>query len=115
MVTIIYLCWNDAHNRYTDNKELHEGVSKGRAVVAGLASGSRSRSLGIAQYIESTISKCIYLSQKRVVFNIHGNHYRLIVDIEYRLKIVFIVWFGPHSEYDQIDARRISYDRAHQK
>lgn len=55
------------------------------------------------------------LSQKRVVFNIHGNHYRLIVDIEYRLKIVFIVWFGPHSEYDQIDARRISYDRAHQK
>ncbi|WP_291208689.1 type II toxin-antitoxin system HigB family toxin [Dyadobacter sp.] len=55
------------------------------------------------------------LSQKRVVFNIRGNHYRLIVDIEYRLKIVFIVWFGSHEEYDQIDARRISYDRTHQK
>ena len=55
------------------------------------------------------------VSQKRVVFNIPGNHYRLIVDIEYRLKIVFIVWFGPHIEYDKIDARTISYDRTHQK
>ena len=34
------------------------------------------------------------ISNKRVVFNIHGNKYRLIVDIEYRLKIVFIFWFG---------------------
>lgn len=55
------------------------------------------------------------LSQKRVVFNIHGNHYRLIIDIEYRLKIVFIVWFGSHGEYDKINARTISYDRANQK
>lgn len=52
------------------------------------------------------------LNQKRVVFNIHGNHYRLVVDIEYRLKIVFVVWFGSHEEYDKIDARKISYDRA---
>lgn len=55
------------------------------------------------------------LSQKRVVFNIHGNHYRLVVDIEYRLKIVFIVWLGPHGAYDKIDARNISYDRTNQK
>src|SRR5580698_9736406 len=46
------------------------------------------------------------LSDKRVVFNIHGNTYRLIVDIEYRLKIVFIVWFGSHKEYDKIDAKK---------
>jgi mRNA interferase HigB len=52
------------------------------------------------------------LSDKRVVFNIHGNSYRLIVDIEYRLKIVFIVWFGTHKEYDTIDAKNISYGKA---
>lgn len=55
------------------------------------------------------------ISQKRVVFNIHGNHYRLIVDIEYRLKIVFVVWFGSHTECDKIDARTIPYDRTNQK
>lgn len=49
------------------------------------------------------------LSSKRVVFNIHGNSFRLIVDIEYRLKIIFIVWFGTHKEYDKIDAKTISY------
>lgn len=55
------------------------------------------------------------ISQKRVVFNIHGNRYRLIVDVEFKLKLVFIVWFGPHEDYDKIDARKISYDRAYQK
>ena len=50
------------------------------------------------------------LSSKRVVFNIKGNDYRLIVDIEYKLKIVFVVWFGTHAEYDKIDAKTVSYD-----
>lgn len=50
------------------------------------------------------------LSAKRVVFYIKGNNYRLIVDIEYKLKIVFIVWFGTHAEYDKIDAKRVSYE-----
>jgi len=51
-------------------------------------------------------SKCFYCYAKRVVFNIHGNSFRLIVDIEYRLKIVFIVWFGSHKQYDLIDAKK---------
>lgn len=55
------------------------------------------------------------LTNKRVVFNIHGNTYRLIVDIEYRLKIVFVVWFGTHKEYDKIDAKEISYVKANKK
>lgn len=46
------------------------------------------------------------LSNKRVVFNIHGNTFRLIVDVEYRLKIVFIVWFGTHTQYDKIAAKK---------
>jgi mRNA interferase HigB len=50
------------------------------------------------------------VNSKRVVFNIKGNDYRLIVDIEYRLKIVFVVWFGTHEEYDKIDAKTVSYE-----
>lgn len=55
------------------------------------------------------------ITNKRVVFNIHGNKYRLIVDIEYRLKIVFIVWFGSHKQYDKIDAKKVSYVKADKK
>ncbi len=47
---------------------------------------------------------------KRAVFNIKGNDYRLIVDIEYKLKIVFVVWFGTHKEYDKIDAKTVRYE-----
>jgi len=50
------------------------------------------------------------LNSKRVVFNIKGNEYRLIVDIEYKLKIVFIVWFGSRTEYDKIDAETVRYE-----
>lgn len=57
-----------------------------------------------AQYGNASI-----LNDKRVVFNIHGNTYRLLVNIEYRLKIVFIIWFGTHKEYDKINAEKIEH------
>ena len=52
------------------------------------------------------------LTGKRVIFNINGNKFRLIVDIEYRLKIVFVVWFGSHSEYNLIDSKIVTYAKA---
>src|SRR5215813_9110659 len=55
------------------------------------------------------------INDKRVIFNTHGNSYRLIVDIEYRLKILFIVWFGTHNQYDKIDAKKVRYGKANKK
>ena len=52
------------------------------------------------------------LSEKRVIFNIHGNKYRLIVDIEFRLQMIFVVWVGTHKEYNKIDAKKIDYVKA---
>lgn len=50
------------------------------------------------------------ISGKRLIFNIKGNDYRLIVEIEYKLKIVFIVWIGTHKDYDKINVKEIRYD-----
>lgn len=50
------------------------------------------------------------IGSKRVVFNIKGNDFRLIVDVEYKLKLVFVVWFGTHSEYDKIDSKTVRYE-----
>jgi len=45
----------------------------------------------------------------RVVFNIKGNSYRLVVAVNYRLQIVFVKWPGSHAEYDRIDVRTVQY------
>ncbi len=63
-----------------------------------------------ANELKAKYGNASIISSKRVVFNIKGNDYRLIVDIEYKLKIVFIVWFGTHQEYNKIDAKTIGYE-----
>lgn len=55
------------------------------------------------------------INSKRVVFNIKGNDYRLVVDIDYRLQIIFIVWVGTHSVYDKIDVKTIRYAKTNKK
>jgi mRNA interferase HigB len=45
----------------------------------------------------------------RVVFNIKGNAYRLVVAIDYGRQIVFIKWLGSHAEYDEIDVQTVTY------
>lgn len=47
------------------------------------------------------------LKDSRVVFNIKGNDYRLVVKINYRFKMVYIRFIGTHSEYDNINAEEV--------
>ena len=47
------------------------------------------------------------LENNRVVFNIGGNKYRLVVAVNYRARIVFIRFVGRHADYDRINAREI--------
>lgn len=47
------------------------------------------------------------LKSNRVVFNIAGNKYRLVVRINYASKTAFIRFIGTHKEYDKIDAETI--------
>ncbi len=51
--------------------------------------------------------KASILKSGRVVFNICGNKYRLIVRINYLRKWIFIRFIGTHSEYDKINADEI--------
>ena len=52
----------------------------------------------------STVS---ILKNSRVVFNIKGNEYRLVVKINYSKQWLFIRFIGKHSDYDKIDANKI--------
>ncbi len=48
-----------------------------------------------------------FLADNRVVFNIKGNHYRLIVKINYDYQIIWIRFIGSHAAYDKINAKTI--------
>lgn len=47
------------------------------------------------------------LGDNRIVFNIKGNHYRIIIKINYDYQMIWIRFVGTHSEYDKINANKI--------
>ena len=47
------------------------------------------------------------IGDNRIVFNIKGNNYRLIVKINFDFQIVWIRFIGTHAEYDKINAKTI--------
>ncbi len=57
--------------------------------------------------IKARYSSADFLPGNRVVFNIKGGHYRLVVQIHYNTHIVYIRFVGTHGAYDKIDAEVI--------
>lgn len=55
-----------------------------------------------AQYASASI-----LKNRRVVFNIKGNDYRLIVAVAYKLGVAYVKFIGTHKQYDAIDAETV--------
>ena len=49
------------------------------------------------------------VSADRVVFNIKGNDYRLVVSVDFAKSIVWIKWIGTHRHYDRIDVTKVNY------
>lgn len=57
--------------------------------------------------IKEKYPKASFLQNSRVVFDIKGNNYRLIIRVNFKKKWVFIRFIGTHAEYDKIDANNI--------
>ena len=50
------------------------------------------------------------IAKGRVIFNIKGNDYRLLVSINFKQSAAYIIWFGTHKEYDKINAETIEFN-----
>ena len=65
-----------------------------------------------AQWANPAALKAMYrnasiLDDKRVVFNICGNKYRLVVWVHYHRRVVMTRWIGSHKEYDGLKAEKL--------
>jgi mRNA interferase HigB len=50
------------------------------------------------------------LDNERVVFNLAGNSYRVVVMVKYQFHVVYIRFIGTHAEYDKVDAANVQRD-----
>lgn len=72
------------------------------------------RELEISEFKNFNELKEVYknasiIGDNRVVFNIKGNTYRLVVSILFTYKTIQVKWFGTHKEYDAIDVATIQF------
>jgi len=68
-----------------------------------------------AKWLQPTEIKAHYrnasiLKNRRVVFNIKGNDYRLVVSVAYRYQAVYVKFIGTHKDYDAIDAETVEME-----
>lgn len=57
--------------------------------------------------IKRLFPSCSFVGDNRVVFNISGNKYRLVVYIRYDIQIIYIRFIGTHADYDKINVKEI--------
>jgi mRNA interferase HigB len=57
--------------------------------------------------IKAAYRTASFVANNRVVFNVKGNAYRLVVAVHYNRGMMFIRFIGTHAEYDRIDATKI--------
>jgi mRNA interferase HigB len=51
------------------------------------------------------------VTSERIVFNIKGNSYRLVVSVDFEKGIVWIKWIGTHQDYDRIDVTQVEHEK----
>ena len=101
-----------ARSTLTRFLERLEGHRDHRAVKAALDSWFREVRQAVwknSSNVKASYAHASIVGADRVVFNIKGNAYRLVVAVDYRRAIVFIKWLGTHQEYDAIDVRTVEY------
>lgn len=60
--------------------------------------------------LKSVYSSASLVGQGRVIFNIKGNDFRLIVSINFRHQAAYIIWFGTHKDYNKINTETIKFN-----
>ena len=61
--------------------------------------------------VKGSYATASIVSSERIVFNVKGNAYRLVVAMDFEKGIVWIKWIGTHKAYDRIDVKEVKYGK----
>ncbi len=89
----------------------HKDQKAVKAAVDGWFDEVKKASWKSSADVQKFPSRASIVSADRVVFDIKGGGYRLITAVDFEKSIVWIKWIGTHKDYDQIDARKVKYER----
>jgi len=62
------------------------------------------------QQVKAQFGSASILKAGRVVFNVSGNKYRLVVAIDYARQACFVKFLGTHEQYDSINAQTVQHE-----
>jgi mRNA interferase HigB len=57
--------------------------------------------------VKNKYSSASFIKGNRIVFNIKGNDYRLIIKTNYKYRVVYVRFVGTHADYDKINAEEV--------
>ena len=97
----------DIVQRYFSARTGHRGIKAARAQYDAWRALAEKAQWKRPEDIKKAHPKASILKGGRVVFNIKGNDYRLIVAVAYRFQAIYIKFVGTHAEYDRVDAATV--------
>ena len=60
--------------------------------------------------VKNVYGNASIVNNNRIVFNIKGNDFRLVVSVNFLQEACYVIWFGTHKEYDKINVETIDFD-----
>ena len=96
---------------YVDSRARHRDHSALKAALAAWFDEVRKARWSSTADVKRLYASASVVSADRIVFNVRGNAYRLVVSVDFEKGIVWIKWLGTHAEYDRIDVRSVEYER----
>jgi mRNA interferase HigB len=94
---------------FVDGRSGHKDFAALKAALDAWFDEVRKARWSGAADVKRSYATASIISADRIVFNIKGNDYRLVVAADYAKGIVWIKWIGTHKGYDKIDVKEVRH------
>jgi mRNA interferase HigB len=94
---------------FVEGRRGHKDQSALKAALDAWFDEMKKARWSSAADVKRSYATASIVSADRIVFNIKGNDYRLVVAVDFEKGIAWIKWIGTHKDYDKIDVKEVRY------